>query len=66
VVEAIGLAITEFEGRTAQDLLTALKNGNIRHRKQKEWSSVRILGSWAANYITSTFARLADPTYTRN
>jgi predicted metal-dependent phosphoesterase TrpH len=59
IVEAIGLGITEFEGHTVQDLLTALQNGNVRHRKQKEWSSVRILGSWAPNYIGSTFARLA-------
>ena len=57
VVEAIGLGATEFEGHTAQDLLTALQNGNIRHRKQKEWSSVRILGSWAANYVGSAFTR---------
>jgi len=59
IVEAIGLGITEFDGHTAQDLLNALQNGNIRHRKQKEWSSLRILGSWAANYIGSTFERLA-------
>ena len=57
VVEAIGLGVTEFDGHTAQDLLTALQNGNIRHRKQKEWSSVRILGSWAANYVGSAFTR---------
>jgi predicted metal-dependent phosphoesterase TrpH len=57
VVEAIGLGITEFDGHTAQDLLTALQNGNIRHRKQKEWSLIRILGSWAANYVRSTFTR---------
>lgn len=57
IVEAIGLGVTEFDGRTAQDLLTALQNGNVRHRKQKEWSSVRILGSWAANYVGSAFTR---------
>jgi len=57
VVEAIGLGITEFDGHTAQDLLTALQNGNIRHRKQKEWSLIKILGSWAANYVRSTFTR---------
>jgi len=57
IVEAIGLGVTEFDGRTAQDLLTALQNGNVRHRKQKEWSSVRILGSWAANYMGSAFTR---------
>jgi len=57
VLEAIGLGVTEFDGRTAQDLLTALQNGNVRHRKQKEWSPVRILGSWAANYVGSAFTR---------
>jgi len=57
VIEAIGLGITEFDGRTAQDLLTALKNGNVRHRKQKEWGPVKILGSWAANYVGSAFTR---------
>lgn len=57
IVEAIGLGVTEFDGRTAQDLLTALQNGNVRHRKQKEWGPVRILGSWAANYVGSAFTR---------
>jgi len=57
VVEAIGLGVTEFDGHTAQDLLTALQNGKVRHRKQKEWSPVRILGSWAANYVGSAFTR---------
>jgi predicted metal-dependent phosphoesterase TrpH len=57
IVEAIGLGVTEFDGRTAQDLLTALQNGNVQHRKQKEWGPVRILGSWAANYLGSAFTR---------
>jgi len=60
VVEAIGLGATEFDGYTAQDLLTALQTGEIRQRKQKEWNSIRILGSWAANYIGSAFTRLAN------
>jgi hypothetical protein len=59
VVEAIGLGATEFDGRTAQDLISALRNGNVRIRKQAEWTSVRILGSWAANYLGSAFTRLA-------
>lgn len=59
VVEAIGLGATEFKGRSAQDLVEALKRGDVRIRKQKEWTSARILGSWAANYIGSAFARLA-------
>jgi len=61
VLEAIGLGATEFAGRTAQDLMIALQTGNVQQRKQKEWNSVRILGSWAANYIGSAFTRLANP-----
>lgn len=61
VVDAIGLGTTEFDGRTAPDLIAALRNGTSRIRKQKEWNSVRILGSWAANYIGSAFTRLANP-----
>lgn len=59
VVEAIGLGATEFDGHTAQDLISALRNGDVRIRKQAEWTSVRILGSWAANYLGSAFTRLA-------
>ena len=61
VVEAIGLGATEFDGHTAQDLISALRNGDIRIRKQAEWTSARILGSWAANYVGSAFTRLANP-----
>lgn len=60
VLEAIALAAVEFEGRSAQDLLAALRKGNVRMRKQKEWNSVRILGSWAANYLGSAITRLAN------
>ena len=60
VVEAIGLGATEFDGHTAQDLINALRAGNVRQRKQKEWNSVRILGSWAANYVGSAFTRFAN------
>jgi predicted metal-dependent phosphoesterase TrpH len=60
VVEAIGLGATEFEGHTAQDLINALHGGNVGQHKKKEWNSVRILGSWAANYVGSTFTRLAN------
>lgn len=59
VVEAIGLGATEFDGYTAQDLITALQKGIVRHHKQKEWNAVRILGSWAAKYVGSAFTRLA-------
>jgi predicted metal-dependent phosphoesterase TrpH len=60
VVEAIGLGATEFDGHTAQDLINALQDGNVRIRKQKEWNSVRIIGSWAANYVGSAFTRFAN------
>lgn len=60
IVEAIGLGATEFDGHTAQELIAALRNGNIRIRKQKEWNSVRILGSWATQYVGSAFTRLAN------
>ena len=59
IIEAIGLGATEFEGHTAQDLINSLRNGNVRIRKQKEWNSVRILGSWATHYVGSAFTRLA-------
>ncbi len=60
VVEAIGLGATVFAGHTAQDLIHALQNRNVQQRRQKEWNSVRILGSWAANYVGSAFTRLAN------
>lgn len=60
IVEAIGLGATEFDGHTTQDLINALQEGNVRHRKKREWNSVRILGSWAANYVGSAFTRIAN------
>jgi predicted metal-dependent phosphoesterase TrpH len=60
VVEAIGLGATEFDGHTAQHLIDALHKGRIRHHKQREWNSVRILGSWAAKYVGSAFTRLLN------
>jgi len=60
VIEAIGLGATEFEGHTVQHLIDALKQGNVNLRKQKEWNSARILGSWATHYIGSAFTRLAN------
>jgi predicted metal-dependent phosphoesterase TrpH len=59
VVEAIGLGATEFEGHTAQHLIDALHAGAVRIRKQKEWNSAHILGSWAINYLSSAFVRFA-------
>ena len=59
VVEAIGLGATEFEGHTAKDLLSALSKGKTVVRRQKEWNSVRILGSWGIRYVESTFERMS-------
>ena len=61
VVEAIGLGATEFDGRTTADLIAALRNKTAHIRKQKEWNSARIIGSWVANYLGSAFTRLANP-----
>ena len=60
IVEAIGLGATEFDGNTAQGLINALYEGNVRICKQKEWNSARILGSWAASYVGSAYARFAN------
>jgi len=60
VVETIGLGVTEFEGHTANDLIKALRSGKVGQRKQKEWTSAYILGSWATHYIGSAFTRFAN------
>jgi predicted metal-dependent phosphoesterase TrpH len=57
ILETIGFGATEFEGKTAADLLTALKNRTTKVRKQNEWGVFKILGSWALNYLGSLFAR---------
>jgi len=59
VLDAIGLGATEFAGTGAADLLSALRSGQTIIRRQKEWNAVRILGSWAVNYVGSLFTRLA-------
>lgn len=59
VLDAIGLGATEFAGTTAADLLSALRSGRTNIRRQKEWNTIRIIGSWAVNYIGSAFTRLA-------
>jgi hypothetical protein len=59
VLDAIGLGATEFAGTSAADLLSALRSGQTSVRRQKEWNTVRILGSWVVNYIGSLFIRFA-------
>jgi predicted metal-dependent phosphoesterase TrpH len=60
VTQAIGLGATEFEGHTPKDLLKAIRKGTTAIHKKKEWTSVRILSSWAANYVGSAFTRFAN------
>lgn len=59
VVEAIGLGVTEFNGSTVSALIKAILKQKTTIHKKKEWTPVRILGSWAARYVGSTFARRA-------
>ncbi|HSL45373.1 MAG TPA: PHP domain-containing protein [Anaerolineales bacterium] len=63
VVGAIGLGFTEFDGYSVQDLLEALHYRGTEIRKRKQWHPVQILGSWAANYVSSTFTRLGQTQY---
>jgi hypothetical protein len=57
-VDTMGVAATEFDGNTATELLSALRNKTTRVRRQKEWSALRILGSWGIRYMGSSFVRL--------
>jgi predicted metal-dependent phosphoesterase TrpH len=58
ILDTIGFGATEFEGHTAQDFLTALRNRTTKVRKQNEWNAFRVLGSWGMHYVGSAFARL--------
>ena len=58
IIDTIGFGLTEFEGRTAADLLLALKNKTTKVRRHKEWSAFRILGSWGIRYMGSAFVRM--------
>lgn len=58
IIDTIGFGATEFEGRTAADLMTALHRRATRVRKMKEWSAIRVLGSWGLRYIERSFVRL--------
>ncbi len=56
--DTMGFGVTEFEGHTAADFLSALKNKTTKARRQKEWSAFRILGSWGMRYMGSAFIRI--------
>jgi len=58
IIDTIGFGLTEFEGKTAADLLLALKNKTTKVRRHKEWSAFRILGSWGIRYMGSAFVRM--------
>jgi predicted metal-dependent phosphoesterase TrpH len=58
-IDTIGFGVTEFEGHTAADLVSALRNKTTKARRQKEWSAFRILGSWGIRYMESAFVRMA-------
>ena len=57
IVEAIGLGVTEFPGNTGSELVKAIHKRTTTIHRKKEWNTIRILGSWAARYLGSTFAR---------
>lgn len=58
IIDTIGFGATEFRGKTAADLLFALKTGQTVVRRQKEWSAFKILSSWGVRYLESAFVRL--------
>ena len=58
ITDTIGFGLTEFEGRSAADLLAALKNTTTKVRKLQEWSAFRILGKWGIRYMGSAFGRI--------
>ena len=62
VLEAIGLGMTEFPGHSVQNLIKAILAGETVIHKKKSWNAAHILGSWAANYIVSSFTRLGMTT----
>lgn len=56
IVDTIGFGATEFKGKTARELLQALKDKKTKPRKMKEWSPFHILSSWGMRYIRSVVA----------
>ncbi len=56
-LDTIGFGATEFEGRTAQDLLKALRERSTKVRKQKEWSALHILSNWGWRRLQRAFSK---------
>ena len=59
-LDTIGLGMTEFIGDTAQDLIQAIQMGYVAIHEKKAWNTARILGTWVASYIASTFLRFGN------
>jgi predicted metal-dependent phosphoesterase TrpH len=59
IVDTIGFGVTEFSGDSAKDLLQALKDKTTQAKKMKEWSVLRVLGSWGMRYVGNTLSRWA-------
>lgn len=57
-LNAIGLGATEFPGSTAAEFLRALQERTTIPRHKPSWGFVRIISSWAWNYLLSVPARL--------
>lgn len=57
-IDTMGFGVTEFEGKTAADLVTALRNNTTKVHRRGEWSAFRILGSWGIRYMGSAFSRV--------
>lgn len=57
VLDTVGFGVTEFEGKTADDLLKALRERTTRPRKMNEWSPLHILSNWGWRYVERAFAR---------
>ncbi len=58
VLDAIGLGVTEFPGRTIADLYRSLVEGTTVVKKKASWSTAKIMGVWLADYLRSTPVRL--------
>jgi predicted metal-dependent phosphoesterase TrpH len=62
ILKTIGMGATQFEGHTAKDLIRAIRSRETCVQKQKKWNAVRILASWATNYVASLFTRIVNVT----
>lgn len=59
-IDTMGFGVTEFEGNTATDLVSALRNKTTKVHKRGEWSAFRILSSWGFRFMGSAFVRMTE------